>query len=99
MKEIRKTFPGQESVAIAVAGCESGYKMIQSHHQQPYGREESFGIFQIHAKAWEEVAQNLGLKDYKTNVEQNIEMARHVYEQSGWDAWTCYWHEDHLAMR
>ena len=86
-------------MAIAVAGCESGFKMIQSHHIQPYGREESFGIFQIHARAWDGEAQRLGLGDYRTDVEQNIQMARHVYEQSGWRAWTCYWHPDHLAMR
>jgi len=62
---------------------------------QPYGREESFGIFQIHARAWESEAVRIGLGDYKTDIEQNIQMARHVYEVSGWSAWTC---ARHLAM-
>lgn len=73
--------------------------MVQSKNTLSYGREQSFGIFQIHAKDWEQTAIKLGLPDYKTNVEQNLKMARHVYEVQGWDAWTCYWHPDHLAMR
>jgi hypothetical protein len=56
---------------------------------QPYGREESFGIFQVHARAWEHVAVELGL-DYKNNVRDNIAMARYIYEQHGFAPWTCY---------
>ena len=63
---------------------------------QPYGREQSFGVFQIHAKAWEGTAVSIGLPDYKDDVEQNIQMARYVYEVSGWSAWTC---NKMLAMR
>lgn len=91
------TFPESPETAVAVAQCESGFRMVQSNHVQPYGREESWGIFQIHAKAWEGTAQALGLAEYKSNIEQNIQMARHVYEQSGWRAWTCY--NNHVAMR
>lgn len=69
--------------------------MVQSNHIQPYGREESYGIFQIHARAWEATAQQLGYGDYKTNVESNILMARYIYEVSGWGAWTC---NRHIAM-
>lgn len=92
---IRETFPEQPAIAIAVAHCESGFRMVQSNHIQPYGREESFGIFQIHARAWDGVARELEL-DYKNSVPENIKMARYVYEQSGWGAWTCF---NHLAMR
>ena len=69
--------------------------MVQSNHMQPYGREESFGVFQIHARAWHHVAEDLGL-DYINNVRDNIKMARYVYEESGWGAWTCY---NQLALR
>lgn len=99
MREIRKTFPEAPEIAIAVAECESpGLKMVQSGHQQPYGQERSFGIFQIHEPDWHSRAISIGLPDYQTDVEQNIQMARHVYEVQGWRAWTCYWHPDYLAM-
>jgi len=66
---------------------------------QPYGREESFGIFQIHARAWESEAVRIGLGGYKTDIEQNIKMARHIYDSGGksWRPWTCY--TQHVAMR
>ena len=69
--------------------------MVQSRHMQPYGREESFGIFQIHARAWDGVAKELGL-DYINNVRDNIKMARYIYDQVGWGAWTC---SKQLAVR
>ena len=90
-------FPETPRTALAVAECESSLMMIQSHHMQSYGREQSYGIFQIHAKAWDGVAKDLDL-DYINNVRDNIEMARHVYEVSGWNAWTCY-SKGMLAMR
>ena len=93
---ITDAFPDQPRTAYLVAQCESGLKMVQSNHIQPYGREESFGIFQIHARAWDKVAQSMGL-DYKNNVRDNIEMAKYIYQQSGWKAWTCY--NDHVAIR
>ena len=85
---IHETFPESPRTALAVAECESSLRMVQSNHIQPYGREESFGVFQVHARAWEEDAKQLGL-DYKNDVRDNIAMARYVYEQSGWGAWTC----------
>lgn len=87
---IRETFPEDAETALKVAFCESGYKMVQSHHQQPYGRERSFGIFQIHEPAWDNTAKQLGLKEYQSDIEQNIEMARYIYDQHGWYPWSCY---------
>lgn len=69
--------------------------MVQSNHMQPYGREESYGVFQIHARAWDSQAKDLGL-DYINNVRDNLAMARHVYETSGFGAWTC---SKMIAMR
>ena len=86
--------------AVAVAECESGFKMIQSQHMQPYGRELSFGIFQIHKPDWHDTAILIGLPNYQTDVQENIQMARYIYDQRGsFMPWTCYWHPDHLAMR
>lgn len=98
VREIRNTFPEDPSTALAVAACESGYQMIQSRHIQPYGRERSFGIFQIHEPDWHDTAIRLGYPDYQTDVEQNLQMARYIYEQSGWRAWSCYT-KNQLVMR
>jgi len=83
-------FPEDEATALAVAHCESGFKMVQSRHQQPYGREMSFGIFQVHSPDWEKVAVKLGYADYKTNPVSNVKLARHIYEQGGWQPWSCF---------
>jgi len=86
---IRETFPEDAETALAIADCESSFRMIQSHHMQPYGRERSFGIFQIHEPAWHHKALELGLPFYQEDIEQNIKMARYIYEQHGWSPWSC----------
>ena len=99
---IREMFPEAPRTAVAVAYAESGMRMVQSDHMQPYGREESFGLFQIHAKAWEAEAKRVGLTNYKTDIEQNIKMARHVYEQAGnsFSPWSVYKNGSYMvAMR
>lgn len=98
--EIKRVFKEHSVTALAVARCESGLLMIQSHHQLSYGRERSFGIFQIHEPDWDATAKSLGLDAYQTNVRQNIQMAHHIFTQGGnsFMPWTCYWHKDHLAM-
>lgn len=88
-EEIRHLFPETPELALAIAQCESGFKMIQSHHMQPYGREESFGIFQIHARAWHDQAVTLGFEKYQTDIKHNLQMARYIYDNHGWYPWSC----------
>ena len=97
---IREVFADDPHTAVAVAECESGFAMVQSHHMQSYGRERSFGVFQIHEPDWHETALRLGLPDYQTDVEQNIQMARYIYEKRGntFKDWTCAWHPNYLAL-
>lgn len=93
IEEIKKAFPEDPETAVKIAKCESGLIIaIQSRHIISYGREESFGLFQIHAKAWDKKAEKLGYGNYKTSPRDNIDMARYIYEQSGkkWTAWSCY---------
>lgn len=93
IKRIKQTFPEDSETAIKIARCESGLRVeIQSQHQLSYGQERSFGLFQIHAPDHEATAQRLGYEDYKTDLEDNLAMARYIYEQSGkkWTAWSCY---------
>ena len=91
-EEIVKMFPEDSATALKIAACESGFRMIQSNHVLSYGREESFGYFQVHARAWEKTAIRLGLEDYKTNPRQNLEMARYIYDNAGkrWTPWMCF---------
>ena len=90
-EEIRKTFPEAPGIAVQIARCESDFRMIQSYHQQPYGRERSFGIFQIHEPDWHSTAMKLGLDNYQTDIRQNLEMARYIYDTTGgWHPWSCY---------
>lgn len=91
IKELRDTFPETPNTAVAIARCESGLKMIQSNQILDYGREQSYGIMQVHAKVHEGTAVALGLGDYKTDIAENIKMARHIYDNAGdWSDWTCY---------
>lgn len=92
VEEIREMFPETPNTAVAIARCESGLKMIQSNHVLSYGREESFGIMQIHARDWDTVAKRLGYDNYQTDIRDNLKMARYLYDQRGqsWGDWTCY---------
>ena len=95
------TFPEAPQTALAIVACESGFETdIQSRHILDYGREESFGLFQIHSRVHHETALRLGLPDYKTDPEQNAKMARYIYESAGhsFQPWTCY-SKNLIAMR
>jgi len=92
-EEIRATFPEAPNTAVAIAKCESGLvQNVQSAHQLSYGREESFGLMQIHARDWDDDAQRLGYVNYKTDVRENLKMARYIYDQAGkrFTPWSCY---------
>lgn len=91
-EEIRTVFHEEPNTAVAIAKCESGLKAdIQSHHILSYGREQSFGVFQIHAKDHEGTAKRLGLEDYRTDVKDNVQMARFLYDNRGnFNDWTCF---------
>lgn len=92
IRRIKETFPETPDTAIAIAKCESGLKIdIQSNHTLSYGRELSFGLFQIHAPAWEKRAKALGYDNYRDDLEDNLAMARYIYVQSGysWRPWSC----------
>ena len=99
-KEIREVFFENPNTAVAVFKCESGGGIlkaeVQSGHTLSYGREESFGPLQIHARDHEKTAQRLGYGDYKTNPASNIRLGKYIYEQRiarggrAFQDWTCY---------
>lgn len=92
-KEIRRVFHEEPNTAVAVAKCESGLIAdIQSQHKQSYGQERSFGLFQAHEPDWGHVAKELELTKWKTDVVENIQLARHIYDVSGksFRPWSCF---------
>lgn len=69
-----------------VIRCESGYDIdIQSHWIQPYGREQSWGLAQIHLPAHPNVT-----KEQAIDPEFAIRfMAKH-FAQGNHKMWACY---------
>jgi len=93
IRKIKETFPEDSETAVKIAKCESGLRIVvQSQHTLSYGQERSFGLFQIHALDWQHAAERLGLEDYRTDINDNLALARHIYEVAGkrWTPWSCY---------
>lgn len=93
IKKVREAFPEAPDTAVAIVKCESGFNpTIQSGHTLSYGQERSYGLFQVHAPDWNETALRLGYDDYRTSVEDNIALARYIYEKAGkrFTPWSCY---------
>lgn len=98
-KEVREVFYEMPNTAVAVFKCESGGVLkakVQSGHTLSYGREESFGPLQIHARDHETTAVLLGYGDYRTNPASNIRLGKYIYDnrinRGGYpfQDWTCY---------
>ena len=55
-------------------------------------RERSYGLFQVFAPVWHDEAMQLGYTEYQTEVEDNLLMARYIYEVAGksWQPWSCF---------
>lgn len=66
---------------VRIAECESGF------NQSAVNRKSmDFGLFQVNEKTWDETAKSMGL-DYKESWEDNILMARFIYQTQGYKAW------------
>ena len=87
-EKIATTFPETPELMLAIANCESGL------NQEAVSHTRDFGVMQVNERVWDETAQELDL-DYKNNEDDNLEMARYIYEIQGLDAWVCY---DIVAM-
>lgn len=93
IRKIKEAFPEDPVTAVKVARCESHLiPDIQSHHILNGERERSYGIFQIFAPVWHDDAMRLRYTNYRTDVDENIAMARYIYEQAGktWQPWSCF---------
>jgi hypothetical protein len=105
---IRGVFKEAAETAIPVAWAESQFQMIQSREIYPESnprkgivagdREKSFCIFQIHEPDHHATAVRLGYEDYKTDVEDCVKLAYHIYKDRGnFTAWSVYKSKAYLA--
>lgn len=83
-EEVRKTFPENPNTMVAVTECESNFNPLA------VGPTSDYGLLQIHAPTWEATAKELGYYNYRTDIEENLKMARHIYDVQGIRAWVCY---------
>lgn len=79
---IEKYFPEEPQIALAVARAESGMNPLAVGKINSNGTQD-FGMFQINS------VHNPTEKQ-KFNAEENIKLARKIYERSGWGAWSAY---------
>ena len=91
---IRKTFPEDPHVAVAVATCESGLKPTAYNPTNKNGSTDG-GLWQINT-VHDKKLKELGLDKY--NPEDATKFARMLYEERGWKDWVCYTH-DKLVLR
>ena len=69
-------------------GCESGHQQFWADGTPKASPTNDFGFAQINRKVWHEKSIELGL-DYQNSLEDNLLMAKHVYEVQGISAWVC----------
>jgi Lysozyme like domain len=91
---IRKTFPEDPHVAVAVAECESGLKPTAYNPINKNGSTDG-GLWQINT-VHDKKLKELGLNKY--NPEDATKFARMLYEKNGWQDWVCYTHRK-VAIR
>ena len=82
-EKIIATFPEEPELMLAIANCESGINQSAVSHTNDYG------VMQVNKATWHEVAQEMNL-DYQNNEDDNLALARHIYEVQGLEAWVCY---------
>ena len=75
---IKETFPEAPNTAVAIAKCESGLVEDQVGLKTP-----DYGLMQINAPSWSRQAKKMGLKKYKTDVRENLKLARYIYDGRG----------------
>lgn len=83
-------FWASDHLIYEVLECESNFKSADEDGEPLESPTGDWGIGQINAYSWDEVAQKLGL-DYKNDPEDNVEMIRVVLDTQGIEAYACYY--------
>lgn len=87
--KIRRAFPEIPDLMVEIARCESGLRQFDDNGNYIASHTSDSGLLQINDFYWAEKAEELGL-NYKWNVEDNIAMARHIFDVAGVESWVCY---------
>jgi hypothetical protein len=83
------TFGDAAPVMWEVFRCESGHNQFNGVGEPLRSPTNDWGFAQVNATVWDTTAKRLGL-DYKHSLEDNLTMARYIYDVQGVRAWTCY---------
>lgn len=73
---------------VAVLKCESGFKQFNASGSPLMSHTSDVGVAQINKVHWQE-AKRLGL-DIHNSVEDNLKMAKIIYDKESIKAWVCY---------
>jgi hypothetical protein len=71
-----------------IAKCESGFKQFKPNGEPLISPTHDVGLMQINQIHWNR-AKSLGLDVFNSPVD-NFEMAKIIYKEQGFKAWTCY---------
>lgn len=95
---IAQTFPEDTRTAIRTFKGESGLQQWYVDGSIVSSHTNDYGLCQVNAATWEHVAVELDL-DYRNNIEEHIQLCRHIYDEAGqqWTPWVYYL--KHIAMR
>lgn len=82
-EKIRAMFPEDQDRAVAIAKCESGMRPEAFNGKNRNGSWDA-GVFQVNSV-------HKYSKEYLFNVDNNLKVARKLYEARGntWGAWVC----------
>lgn len=86
---VYETFGDAAPAMWEVFKCESGHRQFDAHGNPLRSPTNDIGFSQINVKTWDKRAGELGL-DYRNSLEDNLKMAKYVYDVQGPRAWTCY---------
>lgn len=87
--KIRFYFTEEPEKMIATFTCESRLEQFDINGFPLVSPTDDVGVTQINRKTWHTKAKELNL-DYENDIDDNLEMARYVYEVQGAKAWSCY---------
>lgn len=88
-EKIAYYFPEETEIMINVFKCESGLRQFDDHGKTIISPTNDSGIAQINIATWDKQAKKMDL-NYMDSVNDNLKMARHIYDVQGKSAWVCY---------
>lgn len=82
-QKIRDTFPEDPDTAVAIAKCESSMNPKAINTKNRNGSVD-YGLFQINSV-------HGYTANYLMDVDNNLRIARELYDRQGWMPWVCSW--------